>query len=65
MRDLTLNETIAAKHGYKQYLGLLGIKSRDVMLLTVDLQTKASGMIAWTITKRETIPLATLIREMN
>jgi hypothetical protein len=44
---------------------LLGIKSRDIMLITVDLQIKASGMIAWTITKRETIPLATLICEMN
>jgi hypothetical protein len=28
MRDLTLDEMIAAKHGYECYLGLLGIKSK-------------------------------------
>jgi hypothetical protein len=28
MRDLTLDKTIAAKHDYKRYLSLLGIKSK-------------------------------------
>ena len=28
MRDLTLDETITAKHGYECYLSLLGIKSK-------------------------------------
>jgi hypothetical protein len=28
MRDLTLNKTTAAKHGYECYLSLLGIKSK-------------------------------------
>ncbi len=28
MRDLTLDETIPAKHGYERYLSLLGIKSK-------------------------------------
>jgi hypothetical protein len=29
MRDLTLDETITAKHGYEHYLSLLGIKSKE------------------------------------
>jgi hypothetical protein len=28
MRDFTLDEMIAAKHGYEHYLSLLGIKSK-------------------------------------
>jgi hypothetical protein len=28
MRDLTLDEMIAAKHGYERYLSLLGITSK-------------------------------------
>jgi hypothetical protein len=28
MRDLTLDKTITAKHGYERYLSLLGIKSK-------------------------------------
>jgi hypothetical protein len=51
MRDLTLDETITAKHGYEGFLHLLRIQSRAIMLTTVTLQIKGSEMIACKTTR--------------
>jgi hypothetical protein len=63
MRDVTLDETIAAKHGYESYLSLLGIKSQGYHADNGRFADKDFGMIAWTMTNpSHVVELVAIIR---
>jgi hypothetical protein len=40
MRDLTLDETILAKHAYERFLSSIGVTSKAIMLIMGNLLTR-------------------------
>jgi hypothetical protein len=50
MRDLLLDETLAAKHGYERFLAMV-FSQRHIMPIMADLQIRDFEMIAYKTTK--------------
>jgi hypothetical protein len=52
MKDLTLSETLLAKHAYERFLASVGANQKRIMQTMVASQTKVLGMIALPVIRR-------------